>query len=122
MADTTGLLAGTAYVTVDGLTVMVEGSFKYKPTRVKRETLTGMDGVHGYKEKPSAGSISMSLRDSRGTSVIGFNNQTSVTVVAQLANGKTIIGSNMWTVDEQEVDSEDAKFDVKWEGLSVTEN
>lgn len=92
MADTTGLLAGTAYVTVDGLTVMVEGSFKYKPTRVKRETLTGMDGVHGYKEKPSAGSISMSLRDSRGTSVIGFNNQTNVTVVAQLANGKPLSG------------------------------
>lgn len=122
MADTTGLLAGTAYVTVDGLTVMVEGSFKYKPSRVKRETLTGMDGVHGYKEKPVAGSISMSLRDSRGTSVLGFNNQTNVTVVAQLANGKTVIGSGMWTVDEQEVDSEDAKFDVKWEGLSVTEN
>ncbi|WP_235667665.1 phage tail tube protein [Candidatus Williamhamiltonella defendens] len=42
----------------------------------------------------------MLLRDSRGTSVIRFNNQTNITIVAQLANGKTILASNMWTVDE----------------------
>ena len=50
-----GLLAGTASVTVDGTTYMVEGAFKYRPSTVKRETLTGMDGVHGYKETPVAG-------------------------------------------------------------------
>ncbi|ECY3258283.1 phage tail protein [Salmonella enterica subsp. enterica serovar Alachua] len=122
MSDSSNLLAGTAYVTVDGVTVMVEGSFKYKVSKVKRETLVGMDGIHGYKETPVAGSISFSMRDGRGTSMTDLNGQTNVTVVAQLANGKTIIGSNMWTVDDQEVDSEDAKVDVKWEGMSVTEN
>ena len=101
---------------------MVEGSFKYKVSRVKRESLVGMDGVHGYKETPVAVSISFSMRDGRGTSIIGVNNQTNVTVVAQLANGKTIIGSNVWNVDDLEVDSEDAKVDAKWEGMSVTEN
>lgn len=50
MSDTSNRLAGTAYVTVDGITVMVAGSFKYSPSRVKRETVMGMDGVHGYKE------------------------------------------------------------------------
>lgn len=50
--DTTNRLAGTAYVTVNGVTVMVEGSFKYQTSTVNRTTLTGMDGVHGYKEKP----------------------------------------------------------------------
>ena len=49
MADTSNRLAGTAYVTVDGVSVMVEGSFKYQPSTVNRSTLTGMDGVHGYK-------------------------------------------------------------------------
>lgn len=48
--DTTNRLAGTAYVTVNGVTVMVEGSFKYQSATVNRTTLTGMDGVHGYKE------------------------------------------------------------------------
>lgn len=50
MGDTSNRLAGTAYVTVDGLTIMVAGQFKYSPSKYKRETLTGMDGVHGYKE------------------------------------------------------------------------
>lgn len=120
--DNSNRLAGTAYVTVDGLTIMVAGQFKYSPTLIKRETLTGMDGVHGYKETFKAPSISCQVRDSGGTSVTDFNDQTNVTIVVELANGKTIIGSNMWTVDTQEVDSEEATFDVKWEGGSVQEN
>jgi len=79
--DTTNRLAGTAYVTVNGVTVMVEGSFKYQAATVNRTTLTGMDGVHGYKEKPVAPYISARLRDSGGTNVQGFNQQTNVNVI-----------------------------------------
>ncbi|MBE0150945.1 phage tail protein [Serratia fonticola] len=122
MGDTSNLLAGTAYVTVNGITTMVAGQFKYSPSKVARTTLKGMDYVHGYKETPNAPFISFQGRDSGGTSIIGFNNQTDVTIVAELANGKTIIGENMWTVNVQEVDSEEAVFDVRWEGFSVTEN
>lgn len=122
MSDTSNLLAGTANVTVDGLTFMIAGDFKYSPSRVKRETLTGMDGVHGYKEKFIPGFISCQVRDSGATTVADFNGQTNVTVVALLANGKTIIGSGLWSVDSHEVASEDAVFPVKWEGRSVTEN
>ncbi|PWI82143.1 phage tail protein, partial [Enterobacter sp. CGMCC 5087] len=31
---------------------------------------------------------------------------------------KTLTGSGMWTVDTQEVDSEEALFTVKWEGMT----
>lgn len=120
--DTSNRLAGTAYVTVNGVTVMVEGSFKYQPAKVNRTSLVGMDGVHGYKEKPVASYISMRLRDSGGTKVAGFNEQTNVNVIAELANGKTIIGRSLWTVNVQEVESEDAVFDVRWEGRDVTES
>ena len=54
MADTSNRLAGTAFVTTNGVSIMVAGQFKYSPSKLKRETLTGMDYVHGYKEKPSA--------------------------------------------------------------------
>lgn len=122
MADTSNRIAGTAYVTVNGVSVMVEGSFKYQPSTVNRTSLVGMDGVHGYKEKPVASYISARLRDSGGTNVRGFNGQTNVNVVAELANGKTIIGRALWAVNVQEVESEDAVFDVRWEGRDVTEN
>ncbi|EKM0565649.1 phage tail tube protein [Escherichia coli] len=120
--DTSNRLAGTVYVTVNGVTVMVEGSFKYQVSKVNRTTLSGMDGVHGYKEKPVAPYISARLRDSGGTNVQGFGEQTNVNIVAELANGKTIIGEGLWTVNVQEVESEDAVFDVRWEGRDVTEN
>ncbi|WP_289992141.1 phage tail tube protein [Photorhabdus laumondii] len=122
MGNTSNRLAGTAYVTVDGISIMVAGDFTWSPSTVTRETLTGMDYVHGYKEKPQAGFISCKVRDSGGTTVADFNNQTNVTIVAELANGKTIIGEGMWTVNTQEVASEDATFEVRWEGTSVTEN
>lgn len=122
MGDTSNRLAGTASVTTNGVTIMVAGQFKYSPSTVKRETLTGMDRVHGYKEKPSAPYISCQVRDSGGTTVADFNDMTNVTVVAELANGKTIIGTGMWTVESQEVDSEDAVFDVRWESFSVVES
>ncbi|MEQ1968747.1 phage tail tube protein [Xenorhabdus nematophila] len=122
MGNTTNRLAGTAYVSVNGISIMVVGDFTYSPSTVTRETLTGMDYVHGYKEKPNAPYISCRVRDSGGTTVADFNNQTNVTIVAELANGKTIIGEGMWTVNTQEVRSEDAEFEVRWEGISVTEN
>lgn len=121
MGDTTNRLAGTAYVTIDGLTVMVAGQFKYSPGKVERTTLTGMDTVHGYKEKPRAPFISYQARDSGGTSIAQINDSTNVSVVVELAKRKTIIGENMWSVNTQDVDSEEAVFDVRWEGGSVTE-
>jgi hypothetical protein len=49
---------------------------------------------------------------------------SNVTVVAVLANGKTIIGRNMWTIEDQTVKSTDATIEVKFDGSqgSVTEN
>ncbi|WP_038946833.1 phage tail tube protein, partial [Yersinia pestis] len=34
----------------------------------------------------------------------------------------TIIGSAMWSVNTQEVDSTEGTLEVRWEGGSVTEN
>ncbi|EOX5557261.1 phage tail tube protein [Yersinia enterocolitica] len=122
MSNTSNRLAGTAYVTVDGITVMVAGQFKYSPSKVKRETVMGMDGIHGYKETVAAPSISCTIRDSGGVSISDFNDQTNVNIVCELANGKTIIGSGMWSVSTLLVDSTEGTVDVSWEGGSVTEN
>ncbi len=119
--DTTNRLAGIAYLSVDGQSYMLSGELSYAVSTVSRETLTGQDAVHGYSEKPHAGFISGTLRDSGALSVAAINAMTNVTVVAELANGKTIIGRNMWTVEAQEVKATEATFEVKWEGFSVEE-
>jgi len=114
-------LAGTAYISVDGVTYQLSADAAYSVSSVKRETLSGMDGIHGFKETPVPGSISATLRDSSSLTVADFNAMDNVTVTLELANGKTIIGRNMWTVDSQEVKAAEGTFDVKWEGLSVEE-
>lgn len=121
MAANPQRLAGTAFLSVDGVTYMLAGDFEYSPSKVSRETLVGMDGVHGFSEKPNAGHIAGTLRDSGGLSVASLNAMDNVTVTAQLANGKTIVGRNMWAVDTQTVKSTDATIEVKWEGLNVAE-
>lgn len=121
MADTTNRLAGTAFIAVDGQNYMLAGDLAYSPSGVTRETLSGQDRVHGYGEKPKQGSISGTLRDAGGLSVKAFNAMTNVTVTLELANGKTVLGRNMWTVDAIEVKTAEGTFEVKWEGFSVEE-
>lgn len=121
MADTTNRLAGIAYLTVDGQSYMLSGDLGYSPSKVSRETLIGQDRVHGYSEKPSPGHISATLRDSGGLSVAALNAMTNVSVVCELANGKTIVGRNMWTTEAQEVKTAEGTLEVKWEGFSVEE-
>ena len=124
MANSPNRLAGVAYITVDGVQYMLQADATYKVSKVKRETLTGQDQVHGYKETPEPGMISATLRDAVGLSVASINAMVDATVILKLANGKTIIGVDMWTADVQEVKTAEATFDVKWEGLDgcVTEN
>lgn len=115
------LIAGTAQLTVDGVTYQLVGEAKYMPSTVKREALLGMDGFHGWKETPIAGSISMSVRDAGNLTVFDFNTMRNATVVLQLANGKVVCGRNMGSTESQEVDTEDAKFELKFEGPQVSE-
>lgn len=121
MADTTNRLAGIAYLAVDGQNYMLSGDLSYSPSKVTRETLVGQDRVHGYSEKPHPGFISGSFRDAGNLTVANFNAMTNVSVVAELANGKTIVGRNMWTVEAQEVKTAEGTFEVKWEGFNVEE-
>lgn len=123
MAVNPNLLAGEASLSVNGITYLLQGKLTYSTGSVKRETLGGQDQIHGFSEMPRAPHISGTLRDTSGLLLNDFNKMQGVTLTMQIANGKTITGRNMWTVDAQEVNTEDGTFDVKWEGLtgSVTE-
>ena len=117
-------LAGVASVLIDGTSYALVGKLTYSPGSITRETLVGQDAVHGPKEMPRAPSMSMTIRDAKGMTVADFNAMNGVNVTGQLASGKVVIGAGMWTLDAQDVDTEDASFDLKFEGPtgSVTEN
>jgi len=124
MANNTNFIAGTAYITVDGVNYQLEGELRYDVGGKKRETQGGQDTIHGFSEKPRAPFIEASIRDSGGLSWAAINAMTNVTVVLELANKKIVIGRNMWTVgDDRAVDTTESKAPVRWEGLegAVTE-
>lgn len=123
MAASPNRLAGIATISVDGQNYMLAGDLTYSPGSVARESLVGQDRVHGFSEKPRAPFISGSFRDAGTLTLDDFNNMVNVTVTLELANGKTVVGRNMWTVEAQEVKTPEATFEVKFEGFSgsVTE-
>lgn len=119
---TAGRLAGIASFMIDGTAYQTVGDLKYRVSKVERETLKGVDGIHGYKEMPTQGYISAQIRDSSVISVASFNQMVNVTVQAVLANGKTVSGTNMWCVEAQEVDAVEGTFDLRFEGVNVIES
>ncbi len=122
MADSTNRIAGTAHLSVNGVPYLLRGDFEYSPSIVTRESAAGMDRVHGYIEKPNVPHISGTLSDAGGLSLAQLNAMTNVSVVAELANGKTVSGSPMWTVEAQTGKAADGTVEVRWEGPNVQES
>ncbi|WP_394650912.1 phage tail tube protein [uncultured Acinetobacter sp.] len=124
MAANTNRVSGIANISVDGVTYLLSGELTYSPADVERKSLIGQDQVHGYSEMPRAPFISGTLRDSNGLTVKDFNAMSDATIHLELANGKNVTGRNMWTVDAQEVKTQEGTFEVRFEGMtgSVTEN
>lgn len=114
-------LAGITGLTVDGNAYMVVSDVTWSPSSVRRETLVGLDSVHGYSEVPVQGFIEATLRDSGSISVAAFNQQACVEVQVSLANGKLVGGAALWTINVQEVRAAEGTFVVRWEGTDIVE-
>jgi Phage tail tube protein len=114
-------LAGITGVTIDGSAYMVVSDVTWSPSKWKRETLVGLDSVHGFSEVPMQGSIEATLRDSGSITVGDFNDMRCVEVQVQLANGKIVAGANMWNTSALEVRAAEGTFQVKFEGVDVSE-
>jgi hypothetical protein len=114
-------LAGITGLTIDGNAYMVVSDVTWSPSDVTRTTLVGLDAVHGFEERPIAGYIEATLRDSGAMSVKDFNGMVCVEVQVTLANGKLVGGASLWTVNVQEVRAAEGTFVVRFEGNDISE-
>jgi hypothetical protein len=121
MADNSRRLAGVGTFNINGVQYDLVSDLLWKVSDRTRTTLAGMNRIHGYSETPTAGFISAVLRDTAGTTIRDFQDMTNVAVSAELASGKRVSGTGMWTVDTQEVNSTEATFTVRFEGEDVSE-
>lgn len=122
MADNTNRVAGVCYLSVDGAREALVGELAYQTSGMMREAKVGADGPHGYKEKPVLGSITGKIRDRGGLSLTALGAMTNVTIIAELANGKTVVARNaFWSGDPPKADAEEAEIEIKFESADVTD-
>lgn len=114
-------LAGSAFVSVEGVSYPLVGELEWTPSDVTRESLVGMDGYHGFSEKPVATHMSGTFRDTAGVPAATFRDMVNVTVVFELNSGKTVIGSNMVTTEAIVVNSVEGTMRITWVGAEVIE-
>jgi hypothetical protein len=123
MADGTNRVAGTVFLSIDGQRVALAGEFAYQVSGVTREPKVGADGYHGVKEKFATGNITGKLRDGGGVSLVGLSGLVNATVIAELINGKTVTGRNMfWSGDPAKADAEEGEIEFKMEGPDVRDD
>lgn len=121
MVDTTQRRGGVFSLNVGGTDYDCVDGISYILSTEKRETMIGVSGIQGYKAMPVSGQIKAKLRDNDGFKASDFANMTSVSVIGQTANGKSIAGTGMWTTEVIEVDPIEGTFEVVFEGAQVRE-
>ena len=121
MAIIRNKIGGVAYLAVNGRNLTLAGDFKYSANKFSNETKIGRTSVDGYTTKPVAPFIEIEVRDAGDLLMSDFDGMDGADVVANLANGKTITGPNMWVVETQEVDTEESKFKLRFEGRDLIE-
>ena len=112
-------LAGTTAFSVNGSAISVI-EFMWDPANLENSTMSSLSGVDGYDQKPVAPYISGKFRDTGANSVTSFTGMSNATVVVLLANGKQIVGHNLWYVGRPNVNGSDAGFDFRFEGVAGT--
>lgn len=109
-------LAGTAFLAINGSSIALVGDFEWDAGISMRETQSGQDGVHGYSEAVKPGRIKGTIRDMGNFSIAALNGLVDVTITCELANGKRVTGRNMWQVGDLPVNSNQATFELAFEG------
>jgi hypothetical protein len=115
MADK--MIAGTAYIKVDGKQYTLGGSMNVAINEVTREGLAGLSGVAGYKETPHVPKIEGEFYTTTEFSVRDLEQVKNATVTAELANGKTYILSEAWQSGDIEVDVAGGTCTITFEAM-----
>lgn len=110
------LVAGTAFFTVNGVQYSLRGTLNIKIGSVKSESVVGLDQYHGIKRIPEASYIECELTDDPTIDWNVIELLTGVTVQTSLINGKVAMLPNANQVLPIEVNADDGKLKVRFEG------
>jgi hypothetical protein len=114
-------IGGVLNITVDGRQYPIRGSVEVSPSSVKREGIAGQDYVHGFTEMPVVPSIKANVSTTADVSLETLQNITDATIQATLANGKSYVLSQAWTVAAFAIDTAAGQVSVEFQGVTCDE-
>ena len=114
-------IAGTSTLTVDGTTYTIGSSLKVSVDAVEREGVAGLSGVSGYVERPRVPSIEAEIHTTSEFSVEDLMAVYGATVKVDLANGRSYILRDAWSIPPFEIDAAAGTCTVKFEGMQGKE-
>ena len=114
-------IAGVCYVKVDDKQIAIAGTAIVSPSSVERESKAGLSGVVGYIERPRVPFIEVEGHTTGDFKASDLDNVTNATVTAELANGRTYILRNAWSVAPVEINAAEGSYAKRFEGMSCDE-
>lgn len=110
------LIAGTAYVFVDGKQHILAGSMTTNIQDNIREGKAGLSGTVGYTETPNIPYIEGSFYNTANLSIEQIAKITNATVTAELPN-HTYLLEEAWTAKEHTIDAASGEVPIRFEGM-----
>lgn len=109
-------VAGICYVKVDGEQLEVSGGIECPLVDVKREAVMGLAGPAGYKESAMEPYVKLSAVFTPDFPMDTIQNNTEMTITAELANGKVYTLSGAFLKGEPSVKGEDGTVELEFSG------
>jgi hypothetical protein len=114
-------LGGSAFLKADGKQYDLHGNLTVYTGGTEQESVSGMDGVHGYTEKPTVPFLEADLSDSGGLSLEELGAIRDATITVELNNGKVYAFQEAWVMKTPELNVADARMTVRFEAKRAQE-
>jgi len=113
-------VGGICSVAIDGQRYDLRGDVEILGD-ISREGVKGLDGVHGYLERPEIPGFNMTISDSGGLSLDVLKNLKDSTFNLNLINGKQYILRNGWTENQISLNPENGEIKLEFRGVKLEE-
>lgn len=114
-------VGGIIEIKLDGRILDAKGDFTYNLGLPRRESVIGMDGVHGYKETPQPAFIEGIITDRDDLDLRGFIDAKDATITLTLANGKIIVLRDAWYANEGTGNTGEGEIPFRFESRNQAE-
>ena len=113
-------VGGTLNLRIDGVLYRAKGDFTCRPTAEQRTEIMGTDrdssGLHGSKVEKLPGMIEGVITADENVDMDAIVRLDNVSIVAELANGKTFLLSRAFYSGSSEFTTGESEFNIKFTG------